>query len=336
MSAVLVLRESEIRRLLDPAACVQAVEEALAAYSSGKAELPAVIGLDIPEHRGEIHIKAGHLHGGSHYAVKIASGFPENTELGISPNGGMVLVFDAMTGAPAAFLLDNGFITDLRTAAAGAVAAKHLARKEIHSVAVIGSGGQARYQTELIYLVREFREVKVWGRDPGRTARCVDDLKARFQLLGNDKGISFRTAGSAREAAAGADLVVTTTASRRPLVQAEWLKAGALIIAVGSDAPDKQELEVDVLARADRIIADSIPQCIRLGEIHHALEAGAISKEKICAELGEIASSGKPGRRTEQEIIVCDLTGVGVQDVASAALVLARARAAGVGERLQL
>src|SRR5581483_4781336 len=219
MSAVLVLRESEIRRLLDPAACVQAVEEALAAYSSGKAELRANIGLDIPEHGGEIPVKDGHQHGLGNYAVKIAFGFPGNTELGIPPNGGMVLVFDSRTGAPAAFLLDNGFITDLRTAAAGAVAAKHPARKEIHSLAVIGSGGQARYQTELIYLVREFREVKVWGRDPGRTARCVDDLKARFQLLGNDKGISFRTAGSAREAAAGADLVVTTTASRRPLVQ---------------------------------------------------------------------------------------------------------------------
>src|SRR5438270_6006376 len=211
MSEVLVLRESEIRRLLDPAACVQVVEEALAAYSSGRAELPAVIGLDISEHRGEIHVKAGHLHGGGHYAVKIASGFPGNTELGISPNGGMVLMFDARTGAPAAILLDNGFITDLRTAAAGAVAGKYLALKEIHSVAVIGSGGQARYQTELIYLVRRFREVKVWGRDPGRTARCIDDLKARFQLLGNDKRIEFRTAGSAREAVAGADLVVTTT-----------------------------------------------------------------------------------------------------------------------------
>ena len=125
---VLVLRESEIRTLLDPPSCLQAVEEALTAYAAGRAELPAVINLDIAESRAEVHVKAGHLHGGSHYAVKIASGFPENARRGESPNDGMVLLFDSRSGAPAALLLDNGFITDRRTGAAGAVAARHLAR----------------------------------------------------------------------------------------------------------------------------------------------------------------------------------------------------------------
>ena len=136
----LILREPEIRALLDPRSCIAAMEQAFAAYSTGRAQLPAVIHLDIPEdeaqgnaasqNRGEIHVKAGYLNGGPYYAVKIVSGFPNNPQLGLPANDGMIVVFDARTGAPAAFLLDNGFITDFRTGAAGAVAAKYLARAE--------------------------------------------------------------------------------------------------------------------------------------------------------------------------------------------------------------
>ena len=243
----------------------------------------------------------------------------------------MVLVFDAHTGAPAAFLLDNGYITDLRTAAAGAVAAKHLARRDVQTVAVIGSGGQARYQAELVHLVRKFTELRLWGRNADKAEAAVSDLK-RQKL----DSVRFEVAASVQEAVQGADVVITVTASREPLVRAAWLKAGALVIAVGSDGPDKQELDVDVLARADRIVADSLPQCLRLGEIHHGVESGAITKEKVAAELGEITSGRKPGRTRDDEIIVCDLTGVGVQDVAAASLVFERACAAGVGDRLRL
>src|SRR5881397_314718 len=163
---VLVLREKEIRRLLDPASCLKAVEDAFSAYATGGASLPAVIGLDVPESRGEIHIKAGHLRGGSHYAVKIASGFYDNPALGLPQNDGMVLVFDARTGAPAALLLDNGFITELRTGSAGAVAAKHLARRGARVVGVVGCGSQARFQLESLALVRPFGEVRIYGRRP--------------------------------------------------------------------------------------------------------------------------------------------------------------------------
>ena len=168
MTPPLILRQAEIRELLDPASCIQAVEEAFTAYASGRAELPGVIHLDVPESRGEIHIKAGHLRGGPAWAVKIASGFPGNPERGMPANDGMVLVFDATTGALAALLLDQGFITDIRTGAAGAVAAKHLARRELGAVAVIGTGAQARFQIDLLSRVRKFREVRVWGRHPER------------------------------------------------------------------------------------------------------------------------------------------------------------------------
>jgi ectoine utilization protein EutC len=330
---ILILREREILELLDPAACIAAMEQAFAAYSCGRAQLPSVIHLDVPEHRGEIHIKTGHIHGSPYYAVKIVSGFPGNTELGLPANDGMVAVFNSSTGVPAAFLLDNGLITDLRTGAAGAVAAKHLARREIQRVAVIGTGGQARYQIETLAQVRFFRELKVWGRNQDKARARVIDLEQRGNLPANCR---VSVAETIAEAVRDSDIVITVTASRDPIVLAEWLKPGVTVIAVGSDAPDKQELDVDVLARADRIVADSLPQCLRLGEIHHAVEKGAIAKEKVSAELGEIVAGQKPGRASENEIIVCDLTGVGVQDVAAASLLIERAKAARRGQRIDL
>jgi len=330
---ILLLREAEIRELLDPRACLEAMEAALAAYSTGKAELPAVIQLDVPEERGEIHIKAGHLHGGAHYAVKIASGFPGNESLGWPVSGGMVLAFDARTGHPSALLMDNGYITDLRTGIAGAVAAKHLARRDATVAAVIGTGAQARHQMRALDLVRPLEAIRVYGRSPEKARACADDIAANHSHLRRCKVI---VADSIEAAMADADVVVTATASRQPLVRAEWLAPGMHLTAVGSDQPDKQELHPEVLARADILVADSRPQCLRLGEIHHAVARGVIREEDIDAELGEIAAGLKPGRRGSDEITVCDLTGVGVQDVAAANVVLARAQERGVGERIRL
>ena len=329
---VLLLRESEIRALLDPASCLRAVENAFTEYSAGRAELPAVINLEVPENRGEVHIKAGHLHGGSHFTVKVASGFPGNPELGIPANDGMVLVFDARTGAPAALLLDNGFITDRRTGAAGAVAALHLSRADARVVGVVGCGVQARHQLESLALVRPFSEVRVYGRRPERALACVEEMLAH---PGMPPGARLRAAATVRETVEGADIVITVTSSREPLLQACWVSPGTHITAVGSDAPDKQELDPALLARADPLVADSRAQCLRLGEIHHGVAARAIPAE-TAAELGEITGGLRPGRRSAGAITVCDLTGIGVQDVAAAALVLERARASGVGERIAL
>jgi ornithine cyclodeaminase len=331
-SEVLVLREPEIRELLDPQSCIEAMERAFAAYSGGSAELPSVIHLDVPERSGEIHVKAGHLHGGPYYGVKMVASFPGNPALGLSANSGMVLAFDAQTGAPAGFLLDNGLITDLRTGAAGAVAAKHLSSPNPRTVAVIGTGGQARYQVEMLSHVRSFAEVRIWGRDLAKARATADHLSRNPKL----SATRFAVAESVEDAVSTADIVITVTASRAPLVHARWLKAGATVIALGSDAADKQELAVDVLARADRIVADSIPQCLVIGEIHHAVEAGVIAKDGILGELGEVVSGAKRGRATADEIVVCDLTGVGVQDVAAASLIMQRAKLHGRGERLKL
>jgi ornithine cyclodeaminase len=328
---VLVLHEHDIRTLLDPRSCIEAVEQAFALYARGAAELPSVIHLDIPEHRGEIHIKAGYLHGGEYYAVKAASGFPGNPALGLSTGNGVVMVFDAQTGAPAAILLDNGYITDLRTAAAGSVAAKYLARETVGTVAVVGTGIQARLQPQVLATVRAFHAVRIWGRRPEAAEQCARDLEASGSL---PKGCAVSASLSVEAAVRDADIVFTVTASRAPLVRGDWLARGALVVAVGSDGADKQELEVGLLERATRVVADSLPQCRRIGEIHHALGGGRLQESGI-SELGSIVDGVAPGRKTPDDTIVCDLTGVGVQDVAAASLVVRRARACGAGTMLQ-
>jgi len=330
---VLVLREAEIRGLLDPRATLAAIEAAFAAYSTGRAELPAVIQLDVPERQGGIHVKAGHLHGGAHFAIKVAGGFPGNTALGLPPAGGLVLAFDARTGAPAAILLDNGYITDLRTGLAGAVAAKHLARPDATVAAILGSGAQARHQARALALVRDLKAIRVWGRHPERARACAAELAVDPAFAGRCR-VSAATVID--EAVRGADIVVTTTASREPILRAAWLAPGMHVTAVGSDQADKQEVEAAAVARADLLVADSRPQCLRLGEIHHAVAAGLIGADDIDAELGEIVAGLRPGRRDAVAITLCDLTGIGVQDVAAANVVLERALASGAGERLRL
>jgi ornithine cyclodeaminase len=317
---VLVYTEPDVRAALDLPSLIDAVERAFVAASSGGAELPSVIHLDVPESGGEIHVKAGHLHGAKHYAVKVASGFsapdPPTAD-------GLVLVFDARDGSPAALLLDGGALTDLRTAAAGGVAARLLAPERVETVAVIGTGTQARLQLDALAVVRPgFAHVRVWGRNRDHATRCVDDLLARPGL---PEGCRFAVAESVELALEGADVVITCTASREPIVRARALKPGAHVTALGSDGADKRELDVDVLAAADVLVVDSREQCARIGELHHALDAGTVGSIDDVAELGEVAAGRRPGRTSADQLTVCDLTGVGVQDVAAAALVLERA-----------
>jgi ornithine cyclodeaminase len=319
---VRILRADDVRASLDMMACIEACDRAFASSAAGGAETPGVIHLDVPERSGQIHVKAGHLHGSPFYAVKVASGFPRNAELGLASSDGMVVVFETETGAPAAFLLDQGYITDLRTGAAGGVAARYLALEGVQIVAVIGTGVQPGYQLDALATVRPgFTTVRVWGRDPNHAATCVEDLRARPDL---PERCSFEVATSVEGAVAGADVVITCTASTTALVRSGWLKPGAHVTAVGSDASNKQELDPDVLSRADLLVVDSRAQCAQIGELHHALAAGVVEEDKA-VELGEICRSAHPGRTSSDQLTVCDLTGVGVQDVAAANVVMANA-----------
>ena len=317
MGRVRILRADDVRASIDMRACIDACERAFIAYSSGGAELPGVIHLDVPEARGEIHVKAGHLHGAPYYAVKAASGFSALEPPAID---GLVIVFDAHDGSPAALLLDGGYLTDLRTGAAGGVAARYLAPERVERVAVIGTGAQARQQVDALAEVRPgFTEVRVWGRDPTNARRAAGDIASRHA-----DGCAVNDVPTVREAVEGADVVITCTAARAPLVEAAWLAQGAHVTAVGSDGPGKQELDPGIVRGADLLVVDSLDQCSRLGELQHAPDqvARAVELGAVCA--GD--ALGRTGGRTgEAQLTVCDLTGVGVQDVAAANAVMAGA-----------
>jgi ornithine cyclodeaminase len=323
----LLLLEDEIRDLLGPDEARRAVRDAFAGLARGEATLPAVVDLEIPQYKGEVHVKSAFLHATPYYTIKVASGFYDNRERGLPVGNGLMMVFEADTGSLAALLLDNGFLTDLRTGAAGAVAADLLARRDIDRVAVIGAGIQGRFQLEALLRVRTPRSVAVYDlSEPARTA-YAEEMSART-------GLPVEAVASAEAAVRGADIVITVTPSREPYLRSEWLSPGMHVTAVGSDMPQKGELYPDVLVRADTVVVDSLRQCLGNGEVHHAVEAGLMKPGDVTAELGAIAAGMRPGRQRDDEITVADLTGVGVQDAAVAAATVAAARARGVGRLL--
>jgi ornithine cyclodeaminase len=326
--AIRVLNEAQIRKAVTLEDAITAVEKAFIAYSMKQASLPAVIQLDVPDHRGEVHIKAGYIFGENQYVVKIVSGFPQNRLHDLPLSSGMMVAFSAETGFPVAILLDNGYLTELRTAAAGAIAAKYMAPNSVEQAAVIGAGVQGRFQIEALARVCSFQRLMVYDHHATNVDRYRAHMKERLRA-------EIITAASPQEALKGSRIVVTTTPSREPVVKAEWVERGTHITAMGSDNPDKQELDVQVLKKADRIIADSIPQCVRLGEIHHAVAAGVLTEQDIDGELGAVVSGDIPGRTSESEITICDLTGVGVQDAAIAGLVVRKALASDVGIQVE-
>ena len=325
--AIRVLRESEIRALIGPREALGAVREGFIRLARGRVTLPGVIGLDLPEAQGEVHVKGAYIHGSPSFSIKEAAGFYGNAAHGLPVASGGVLVFDAAPGFLSVILLDNGYLTELRTGAAGALAADLLAKREVDAVGIIGAGGQARYQLEALLGVRRPQRVLVWSRTPARSEACAEAMQARFAL-------PVEVVASAREAVEPADLVITTTPSREAIVRAEWLRPGVHVTAMGSDGPDKRELESAVLARAAKVVADRLDQCLRLGEIHHAVAEGVLDPARVHGELGEVAAGLKPGRESDDEITVADLTGVGVQDAAVADFVLAAALRSGAGELL--
>lgn len=324
---MLLLSEEEIRRSVSSKDALDAVAGAFASLARGEARLPGVIYLDITEFNGDVHVKGAHLRGASHFAIKVAGGWYDNPSRGLPVGTGLVLVFSAETGAPAALLLDNGYLTDLRTGAAGALAARHLARERLSKVAMIGAGLEARFQLRALADVRELSRIEAWSRDPATAGRFAEEMRGEL-------GADVTVAGDVESAVRGADLVVTATPAREPLVRAEWLSPGVHVTALGSDGPDKQELDVGVLARADLLVVDDLEQTAEKGELHHALEAGAMTREDVAAQLGDLVTGAHPGRTDDEQISVADLTGVGVQDVGVAALTLERAEAGGLGREL--
>ena len=308
-----VITRDEIERRLKGVDVIAAMERAFVAYSAGRSVVPPVGELLFEDPPGDAHIKYGYIKGDSVFVIKVATGFYRNPDKGLPGNSGLMLVFDATTGLPRAVLLDEGHLTNVRTAAAGAVAAKHLGPREVQAIGILGSGTQARMQAEMLQQVTPCRRLFLWARRPERAEACAADLKAA--------GFDVQVVATPAAVAAEANLIVTATAASEPLLTAADIRPGTHITAMGSDTEGKQELAADLLARADRVVADAIPQCRVRGEIHQALKAGVLDASKI-VELGSIISGEDVGRPSHRAITIADLTGVAVQDIEIAKAVL--------------
>jgi ornithine cyclodeaminase len=308
-----IITLAEIRDALEGVDVVPGIESAFVAYSTGKAVVPPVGELLIPESQGDVHIKYGYIVGEPYYVIKVASGFYANPDRGLPSSNGLMLVFSRTTGELAAVLLDEGHLTDLRTGAAGAVAAKHLAPRTVRRIGIVGSGTQARYQLRMLRPVLACRAVLAWGRHPERLERYRQEMTA--------EGFAVATTTDVREVMATCDLIVTCTASRAPLLLRDELRPGTHITAVGADSFGKQELDPLILRRAEVVVADSLSQCLERGEIAHAVRSRCVRPDDV-VELGAVIAGTAPGRVSEADITVADLTGVAVQDIEIARTVL--------------
>ncbi len=328
MGTIHVLTEADLRAAVglgtDELAAIEAVYPLISARVGS---MPPIQRLDVPDHNGEIDIKSAYLPGYPGIAVKVSTGYFDNPTRGLPSLGGLMVVFDAETGLPQAALFDNGYLTDLRTALAGAVAASHLAVPEASVAAVLGAGMQASLQLEALRLVRPIERANVWARHPERAAAFAEEVGARL-------GMPVEPAASAAEAAADADVLVTTTPSTEPLIDMDVLHPGLHITAVGSDAEHKQELAAALVAATDVFVCDHLDQSHRLGELRAATAAGVDTDRAV--ELGEVIAGRAAGRTSSDAVTVCDLTGTGAQDTAIATLAVQRCVTTGGGTRVEI
>ncbi len=307
------MTRAEIEALLPRIDAVGAMARAFAAYSAGRAIVPPVGEILFSEVDGEAHIKSGYIAGDALFVVKVATGFYRNAARGLPANSGALLVFSAVDGMVRAVLLDEGLLTNYRTAAAGALAAQYLAPGMVSKIGLLGSGVQARLQAELLRTVTPCRSVILWARRTDAARACAGDLEAA--------GFDVSVAATPAAVAAQANLIVSVTASRQALLTAADIRPGTHISAIGSDTPEKQELAPDLLARADIVVVDSRSQALERGELHHALAAYPRLADSAL-EIGAIASGKARGRTSDGQITIADLTGVAVQDVEIAKAVL--------------
>jgi ornithine cyclodeaminase len=328
MRDITVLTEADLRACvkLDLQA-VDIVERAFTALAGGHVVMPSILSMEIEDANGEVDVKTAYIPGLDGFAIKVSPGFFDNPKLGLPSLNGLMILFSARTGLVDALLLDNGYLTAVRTAAAGAVAARHLAPATVTTAAVIGCGEQARLQIEAAHLVRPFERVLVWGRDRAAAQACAGDIARTLR-------IEATAAESAQAAVREAELVVTTTPSREPVLMADWLHPGLHITAMGSDQAGKNEIDPKALAAASLYVCDRVAQCERLGELRAARAAGLLT-DTVPPELGAVASGAVAGRTSAHDITICDLTGTGAQDTAIATHAYAAATVAGKGTRIQ-
>jgi ornithine cyclodeaminase len=305
---VRILSLAEIRATLDYSEIVDCMRDALIAQSNGECDTPMPMHLDVPAESAEIHIKSSYRRGGPFFALKIAGTFPGNAARGRSTSSGMMLLSSAETGEPVVFLADEGHLTDVRTAAVSAMVARELGRRD-RVLGILGTGVQARLQARMHAAVLPLERILIWGRSPGRAAECARELADICNV-----SVSPSPADVARHAR----LIVTATSARAPLLHTADLQPGTHISAVGSDSPGKQEIDPAILRDASLVLADSLTQCAKLGELQHAPD-----QLPRAIEIGAYCRDGHPVSGTS----VADFTGLGVEDLYIAGYVYGRSLA---------
>jgi ornithine cyclodeaminase/alanine dehydrogenase-like protein (mu-crystallin family) len=322
MPELTILTEAEIRRCVTlDVGLIDAIANGFKALASGGVTAPPAQRLWMPDGTGVIQAKTAFLHGASNYAVKIG---PSG-----GAKGGSLLLFDTGSNQVQTMLLDNGYLAKLQSAAAGAVAARALARANAKVASILGAGDHAFRHAEALLLVRGVEKILVWDKDSDLASGLADRIATAH-------GIPVETIDTAEAAVRSSDIVVTLTPSRSPIVPVDWLHPGLHITAVGADVGNKNELAPEVLAEADIYVADSREQCRWSGELTHAIGAGLINESDRIPELGEVVAGQHPGRTDDDEITVADLTGTGVQDAAVAAHATALAIAQGLGTKVSI
>ena len=317
-----VVTERELRQLVGLSLdTVDVVEAAFVALARGGVVMPPILSMALHEANGEVDVKTAYIPGFEGFAIKVSPGFFDNPSIGLRSLNGLMILLSARTGLVQSLFLDNGYLTDIRTAAAGAVAARHLAPERVVTAGVIGTGVQARLQMQAAHLVRPFERALVHGRDMEQAQRCAAEL-------GEALGIAAEAVSEPAVLVRDSQLVVTATPARAPVLRTEWLHPGLHVTAMGADQAGKNEIEPSALVAADAYICDRVSQCEVAGELEAALAAGLWTKGRP-AELGEVIVGTKTGRKSPDDVTICDLTGTGAQDTAIATHVRARFPAAG-------
>lgn len=309
-----IVSREEIQAILgriSPKELIKGIEEGFIAYSNGNSVIPPVGHLTFDDPPGDTHIKYGYLKNGEFYVIKIASGFYKNPELGLSSSNGLMLIFSQKTGELLTILQDEGLLTDIRTAIAGAVCAKYLAPDNIQAIGIVGTGIQARLQLKYLSTITAVRNVVAWGRNHDHLQAYKNEMEGYGWKVKPTTDIDTLT-HSCR-------LIVTCTPSKKQLIPADQIYKGTHITAVGSDTAGKQELDPGIFAKSDLIIADSLSQCFDHGELYYALKDKVINQDAV-DELGNFIKN-KSRRNDDRQITVADLTGVAVQDIQIAKMI---------------
>lgn len=328
MSEVLILTRKEVESCLSMKRTIQAVREAYIAFANNRVQMPPVMHLDVEKYNGEVDIKSGFVEDFNLIGTKIASGYYDNHKLGLPPGMAVIVLLDLKTSMPLA-IMDGSYITAYRTGAAGAIAASVLARKDSTKIGVIGAGTQGRMQILALKELFHLDEVRVWDIEEKMATKYSTEMS---ELL----GIDVKHFTNREEVVRGSDIVVTVTPSKKALVKKEWIAKGMHINAIGADGPGKQEHDPSIVKLADKVVVDSLAQCRRIGEIQHALSLGLIKESDVHAEIGEILIGKKVGRESDNEITFFDSTGLAVQDIAAAHVVLEAAKEKQLGYSTEL